>query len=162
MTIFSTFRGRSAPDAAGQPESADAPRADSSDGALPFPGYDRLDDMQVVRGLSDHSQVELEAVEDYERSHQNRVPVLDKLRFMRQPEPLPGYDALSAEEVMTALEKADLATITKVRGYEQKFAARHGVLEPVAVLHRERRAARAPSTVPRYQSMSASAMENAK
>ena len=81
---------------------------------------------------------------------------------MRQPEPLPGYDALSVEEIMAALEKADLDTITKVRGYERKFAGRHLILEPIAVLHRERRAARAPSDAPRYQAMSASAMENAK
>ena len=38
-------------------ESADAPPANRSEGAaLPFPGYDRLDDMQVVHALSKHSR----------------------------------------------------------------------------------------------------------
>jgi hypothetical protein len=41
--------------------------------------------------------------------------VLDKLRYMRGREPLPGYDALSLEEIVAALEEADLATIRKVR-----------------------------------------------
>ena len=63
--------------------------------------------------------------------------MLDKLRYMRQREPLPGYDALNVEEIVAALEDADLATISKVRGYERKFANRPGVLEEVArVYHR--------------------------
>ena len=59
----------------------------------------------MIDGLSDHSQIELEAVESYERSHKTDEPVLDKLRYMRGSEPLPGYDALSVEEIVTALER---------------------------------------------------------
>ena len=102
---------------------------------LPFADYDRLDDREVIQGLCDHSQVELEAVESYERSHKDREPVLDKLRWMRGPEPLPGYDALGIEEVVTALEQADLTTIRKVRAYERKFANRRDVLEGVVRVH---------------------------
>jgi len=65
--------------------------------------------------------------------------VFDKLRWLRQKEPLPGYDALSSAEVMSALEKADVATIKRVRGYERKFAARREVLDEVTRLHQERR-----------------------
>ncbi len=121
---------------------------------LPFAGYDRLDARQVVEALSEHSQLELEAVESYERSHQNRLPVLDKLRYMRGREPLPGYDALSVEEILTALEEADLATIKKVRGYERKFAHRPDVLEEVARVHHRRQASRPASAAPAYQPMS--------
>ena len=71
------------------------PSLDDEAAPLPFAGFDRLDARQVVNGLSDHSQVELTAVENFERANQNRQAVLDKLRFMRQPEPLPDYDALS-------------------------------------------------------------------
>ncbi len=99
---------------------------------LPFPDYDRLDVRKVLDALSHHSQVELEAVEVYERAHKSRAAVLDKLRYMRGSEPMPGYDALSAEEVGSALERADLATIKKVRGYERKFANRPNVLDAVA------------------------------
>ena len=65
--------------------------------------------------------------------------VFDKLRWLRQDEPLPGYDALSSEEVVAALEKADLATIKRVRGYERKFAGRRLVLDEVTRMHGERR-----------------------
>ena len=92
----------------------------------------------MIDGLSDHSQVELEAVETYERSHESREAVLDKLRYMRGSEPLPGYDALSVEEIVAALEEADLATIKKVRGYERKFANRPDVLEEVVRVHHRR------------------------
>jgi hypothetical protein len=105
----------------------------------PVSGYDGLKTKEVVASLSDHSQVELAEIEGYERDHENRRVVFDKLRWMRQDEPLPGYDALSSEEVVAALEKADLATIKRVRGYERKFAGRRLVLDEVTRLHGERR-----------------------
>jgi hypothetical protein len=118
-------------------------RADSTEEAgLPFAGYDRLDAKKVVNGLSDHSQIELEAVESYERSHKGREAVFDKLRYMRQSEPLPGYDALSGAEILVALEDADVATIKNVRSYERKFANRRQVLEAVARVHKQRRDAK--------------------
>jgi hypothetical protein len=105
----------------------------------PVSGYDGLKTKEVVASLSSHSQVELAEIEGYERAHENRRVVFDKLRWLRQDEPLPGYDALSSEQVVAALEKADLATIKRVRGYERKFAARRVVLDEVTRLHGERR-----------------------
>ena len=129
MTILSAIRDRFSTLEPSGLQVEDAQEGEPvAEARLPFAGYDRLDDRQVVDGLSDHSQIELEAVESYERSHQDRQRVLDKLRYMRQREPLPGYDALSVEEIVAALEDADLATINKVRGYERKFANRPGRL----------------------------------
>jgi hypothetical protein len=108
-------------------------------GSEPVPGYDGLKTKELVASLSSRTQVELAEIESYERAHENRRVVFDKLRWLRQDEPLPGYDALSSEEVVAALEKADLATIKRVRGYERKFAARRVVLDEVARLHGERR-----------------------
>lgn len=105
----------------------------------PLAGYDKLGTKDLIASLSSHSQAELAKIETYEREKQNRVPVFDKLRWLRQDEPLPGYDALSTEEVVAALDKADLAQIKRVRGYERKFGARRDVLEEVDRLHRERR-----------------------
>ena len=104
----------------------------------PVAGYDDQDAKEVIASLSSHSQVELARIESYEREHENRVSVFDKLRWLRQEEPLPGYDALSVDEVMAALAKADLAGIKRVRGYERKFGARREVLDEVDRLHRER------------------------
>jgi hypothetical protein len=105
----------------------------------PVSGYESLKTKEVVASLSSHSQVELAEIESYERAHENRRVVYDKLRWLRQDEPLPGYDALDTEQVVAALEKADLATIKRVRGYERKFAARRVVLDEVTRLHGERR-----------------------
>jgi len=105
----------------------------------PVPGYDSLKTKEVIASLSSHSQVELAEIERYERSHQDRLNVFDKLRWLRQDEPLPGYDALSSQEVQAALEAADVEAIKRVRGYERKFRARREILEEVDRLHRERR-----------------------
>jgi hypothetical protein len=96
---------------------------------LPIPGYDQLDDRQVAAGFHRLSQVELAAVETYERSHRNRPEVLDKLRYMRGSEPLPGYDALTPEQIATALAGADARTVKAVRDYERKFGHRQQVLD---------------------------------
>ena len=161
MTIRETLRNRFA--AGNGSGGAPPPRSAGGEDAggaeevpLPFGGYDDLSEKDLIRALHEHSQVELESVESYERSHRNRLVVLDKLRFMRQREPLSGYDALSSEEIVSVLERADLATIKRVRGYERKFTGRAAVLEAVARVHRERRAAKPAAAAPGYQPMSAS------
>ena len=120
-----------------------APPQTPAEQTEPFAGYDRLRYRPLLDELCHRSQIELEAVESYERSHKDREVVLNKLRYMRGSEPFPGYDAQSAEEIVAALEQADLATIKKVRGYERKFASRRRVNDAVARVHRERRAAAA-------------------
>jgi hypothetical protein len=105
----------------------------------PIAGYDSLKTKEVVASLSNRSQVELGEIETYEHTHQNRLSVFDKLRWLRQDEPLPGYDALSSDELITALQEADLAAIKRVRGYERKFRARREILDEVDRLHRELR-----------------------
>jgi hypothetical protein len=110
----------------------------------PVPGYDKLKTKELVASLSSRSQVELAEIESYEHTHQDRVSVFDKLRWLSQDEPLPGYDALSSAEVLAALDKADIAAIKRVRGYERKFHARREVLDEVDRLHRDRRAPLAP------------------
>lgn len=121
----------------------------------PFAGYDRLDARQVKDALSEHSQIELEAVEAYERSHDGRAAVLDKLRYLRGNEPFKGYDAQSGEEIVGALEGTDAATLKRVRGYERKFANRPAVLDEVARVQRLRRATQPASTAPAYEPLSA-------
>jgi hypothetical protein len=95
---------------------------------LPLPGYDRLDVAQIIARLRRSSQLELTAVETYERAHTNRVDVLNKLRYLRGPEPIDGYDALQPEEIVAELRHADNPTIKRVREYERKFHRRDVVL----------------------------------
>jgi hypothetical protein len=105
----------------------------------PVSGYDSLKTKKVIASLSSRSQVELAKIESYEHTHQNRVSVFDKLRWLRQDEPLPDYDSLSSSEVLATLKGADLAALKRVRGYERRFHARREILDEVDRLHRERR-----------------------
>jgi hypothetical protein len=130
MKILDRLRNRSSRGAAGDPSSAEA--ATANEQSLPIPGYDRLNSKQVTDQLPQLSQVELAAVETYERAQGNRPPVLDKLRYMRGSEPLPGYDALSPDQIATALSGADAETVKAVRDYERKFAHRRQVMEEAA------------------------------
>ncbi len=135
MNVLTAIRDRVSRQEFSGVEGGDS-RLDSGAAAdLPFAGYDGLTARQAMDALHNHSQIELEAVEGYERSHKVREPVLDKLRWMRGSEPMPGYDALSTEEVVTALGEADVTTIKKVRSYERKFANRPRVLDEVLRIH---------------------------
>jgi hypothetical protein len=107
--------------------------------AEPVAGYDRLKTKEVIASLSSRSQVELAEIESYEHAHENRLSVFDKLRWLRQDEPLPGYDSFSSDEVIAVLEQSDLAAIKRVRGYERKFRARREILNEVDRLHGQRR-----------------------
>jgi hypothetical protein len=64
-------------------------RAGTAAARLPIPGYDDLDGQDVGGRLASLSQVELAAVEIYERSHAERPEVLNRLRHMHCSEPLP-------------------------------------------------------------------------
>lgn len=154
MPVLRSIRDRlSGSDASTQSKSAGNDRRGNpgTDARPPYADYDRLDKRELMDGLSDHSQIELEAAESYEQSHKNREPVLTKLRYMRGSEPLPGYDALSVEEIVAALEDADLATIRKVRAYERKFGNRPDVLEEVVRVYHGWRASQPRSAAPSYQ-----------
>ena len=100
--------------------------------AVPISGYEGLSEKQVSDQLSRLSQVELAAVETYERGHGNRPAVLDKLRYMRSSEPLPGYDELTTEQIAEVLAGADSGTVRAVRDYERKFRHRQSVLDEAA------------------------------
>jgi hypothetical protein len=99
---------------------------------LPIAAFDRLKEKEIAGRLSELSQVELATVETYERAHEARPVVLDKLRYMRGSEPLPGYDALTTEQIAEALAGADAELVRAVRDYERKFQHRQSVLDETA------------------------------
>jgi hypothetical protein len=125
------------------------------DGEAPFAGYEALDDREVMDKLSKHSQAELDRVEDYERAHKDRKTVLDKLRYMRGREPLPGYDELTTEEIVAAVADGNRATIKRIRAYERKFANRPKVLDEIVRAVHERKTSEPAEPPPGYQPMSA-------
>ena len=86
-----------------------SPISSPGEETLPIASYDDLHEKQVIAHFRELSQVDLAEIEGYERAHLNRRPVLDKLRYMRSPEPLPGYDTLESREVVQLIEGASLA-----------------------------------------------------
>ena len=112
------------------------------DDALPIPGYDSLDARAVNAQLRMRSQVELTRIDSYEQSHQDRRPVRDKLRYLRNDEPLDGYDQLDSDQVLAALDGADTARLAAVRGYEMKLRNRQDVLSGLVRLRDEHRTLR--------------------
>jgi hypothetical protein len=114
--------------------------------SLSIEGYDRLDLDDLDEQLRQSSQIELAEIDDYERAHQDRRPVLDKLRYLRSTEPLKGYDGLDAGAILDALHDADIAKLHGVRGYEAKLRQREEVLDGVTHLRETLRAQRTPDT----------------
>jgi hypothetical protein len=130
MRILERLRNRSPrleADAAG---SAEASSADEQ--RLPIARYDQLGGKQLIPHLSQLSQVELAAVEAHERLHRERPIVLNRLRWLRGSEPLPGYDTLDSDEIVHALSDADSATVKAVRSYERHHRDRREVLDHAA------------------------------
>ena len=129
MKILRALRNRRSRGSAAGPPAA---RSWPDEEELPISGYDRLEEKEIAGQLSQLSQVELATVETYERAHEGRPVVLDKLRYMRGGEPLAGYDALTTEQIAQALAGADAATVKAVRDYERKFQHRQSVLDETA------------------------------
>jgi hypothetical protein len=128
--MLERLRTRSARRKGREPGPAEAGSDDEQ--RLPVAGYDQLDGRSVVSQLSRLSQVELVAVEAYERSHRNRPVVLNRLGWLRGNEPLPGYDTLDSDGVVRALAVADKATVKAVRSYERHHRDRGEVRAEVA------------------------------
>ena len=123
----STRQARKVPGVAqaeGQVKGAVASQSD-----LAIAGYDKLTAEEIVAKLSELSQIDLAKVDSYERRHENRTTVLDRVSSLRGDEPWPGYDELTAAEVQTAVNAADDDRVKAIRSYERAHKARAGVLK---------------------------------
>ena len=77
------------------------------------------------------------------RAPQDAPTVADPLPAGEDALPIAGYDRLKADRV-TAVESADLHTITLAREYEMKFHRRDEVLTALARVRGERKAGGLP------------------
>jgi ferritin-like metal-binding protein YciE len=101
----------------------------ASEGDLPLAGYDDLNVDEIVTRLTELSQIDLAKVDSYERRHENRSTVLERITSLRGDEPWPGYDEQNVDDIRTAVGAADDDTARKVREYERAHKSRAGVLE---------------------------------
>ncbi len=101
----------------------------ASESDLSIARYDSLTADEIIARLSELSQVDLAKVDSYERRHQNRTTVLDRIGTLRGREPWPGYDELTAAEVQAVLSEGDDDRAKQVRSYERSHKNRAGVLQ---------------------------------
>jgi ferritin-like metal-binding protein YciE len=101
----------------------------ASEEDLPISDYDSRNASEIVDRLSSLSQVELGKVDAYERRHENRTTVLQRIDSLRGDEPWPGYDDMSVDEVTSALSDAHSDKRDEVREYERRHKNRSGVLQ---------------------------------
>jgi hypothetical protein len=92
-------------------------------------GYDSLTAAEVVEKLPRFSQRDLREVDTYEKAHQARQTVLQRIESLRAPEPIVGYDELTVPEVQALLGEGDADRATSVRDYERSHKKREGVLQ---------------------------------
>jgi ferritin-like metal-binding protein YciE len=92
--------------------------------------YDALTAEEIVGRLANLSQIELAKVAAYERRHQSRSTILDRVDSLQGNEPWPGYDELTADEVRAVLSEGDDDDrASEVRAYERAHKNRAGVLK---------------------------------
>src|SRR5215207_7084848 len=101
----------------------------ASEQDLAIASYDKLTAEEIGAKLADLSQIELAKVDAYERKHQNRTTVLSRITSLRGDEPWPGYDELTAADVVSALSAGDDDRAQQVRSYERAHKNRAGVLK---------------------------------
>jgi ferritin-like metal-binding protein YciE len=101
----------------------------ASESDLKIPNYDSLSADEVQDKLAELSQVDLAKVDAYERKHQNRSTVTNRIDSLQGDEPWPGYDELGVDEVRALLSESDEQRINEVRAYERKHKARAGVIQ---------------------------------
>jgi hypothetical protein len=130
MKLLDRLRNHPPREHAGDPGSAEGSSPD--EGQLSITGYDKLDPKQLRPQLSLLSQAELAVIESYELAHQARPVVLNRLDWLRESEPISGYDDLTSAEIVQGLAEADTGTVKAVREYERRHQNRHEVRAEVA------------------------------
>jgi ferritin-like metal-binding protein YciE/uncharacterized protein (DUF433 family) len=106
-------------------------RAAASEETVPMARYEALTAEEIVNRLPQVSQIDLAAIAAYERRHDGRTTILDRVEALQGPEPWSGYDALTVADVQTALAGADEKRRNTVRAYERAHQNRIGVLKAI-------------------------------
>jgi hypothetical protein len=98
----------------------------------PIGGYDDLTAEQLVAKLPELSQVELAQVAAYEQAHDARSTVLERVAALTGPEPVPGYDELTADDAQKVVTGGDAELAAAVRDYERRHKGRTSVIDAAA------------------------------
>jgi hypothetical protein len=90
--------------------------------------YESWTAAEIVEKLPHLSQRELAEVETYEKAHQSRLTVLQRIGSLHGQQPVTGYDELNVQEIQKLLAEGDDKLFARVRDYERPRKRRDGVL----------------------------------
>jgi hypothetical protein len=96
---------------------------------LPIADYDKQTADDIAGRLKGFTQRELRMIDAYERKHENRATITDRIAKLTGEEPWSGYDELSVEAVGRELYTRDTDTAERVRRYERDHKNRAGVVD---------------------------------
>ncbi len=96
---------------------------------LPIKDYDKQSAEDIAGKLPGFSQRELRMIDAYERKHDNRTTITDRVSKLTGDEPWSGYDELGVDAVARAVSEGDVEISKKVRSYERDHKGRSGVIE---------------------------------
>jgi ferritin-like metal-binding protein YciE len=91
----------------------------ASEEDLAIAGYDALNVDDILGQLAGLSQIDLAKVEVYERKGAGRKTVLDRIDSLLGDEPWPGYDDMTAQDIVERLRDSDDDLAATVRDYER-------------------------------------------
>ncbi|MFI6358702.1 hypothetical protein ACIBJF_40265 [Streptomyces sp. NPDC050743] len=111
-----------------------------SEEELPIPDYRRLSTKMINDRLPQLPQTDLAVIGAYERCHARRPAVLSRVADLLGPVPWPGYDSMTADEILKRLGDAEPGHCRRVLEYERRHQARTTILRAA-----ERAAERVPA-----------------
>jgi ferritin-like metal-binding protein YciE len=100
----------------------------ASEEDLAIPNYDSLNVEDILARLPELSQVDLAKVDAYERKGAGRKTVLDRTASLGGDEPWPGYDDMTAQDIVERLRDSDDQLAAAVRDYERAHKDRTTVV----------------------------------
>jgi hypothetical protein len=96
---------------------------------LPITDYDSQSASDIASKLKGFSQRELRTIDAYERKHENRTTITDKIAKLSGDEPWSGYDEQSVDAIKKVISEIDVQQAKTVRDYERPRKDRTGVLQ---------------------------------
>jgi len=108
-----------------------APRTASE---LPIAKYGSLTVEEIIQCLSGLTQTDLAKVYKYEKAHDNRSTLLGSVEGKLVDLPIPTYDALNADEILTRLESLNKSELKTIKSYESGTKMRSTVTERIDAL----------------------------
>ena len=96
---------------------------------LPIKDYDKQTAEEITAKLPGFSQRELRLIEAYERKHENRTTITDRISKLAGEEPWSGYDEMGVGAIEKELTEGDVEDAKRVRSYERAHKERSGVID---------------------------------